>query len=522
MLNFKEWLEDPTKVRGLLVEAGVLEFNPASSTWIHKTMYLSTMGYITEDSLTSYLPIIIGGGQFSESLSLDGALSISFGDIEIDNANGAYDNWLDSTKYVWVNSPIKVYFGDNNTSAASLLDIQTNVFEKVFDGVIADIDCRNRTSLTLKVRDKLERLNTPLTEHKLGLTYNGGLATELEQPSKDAIRPVVFGEVHNSTPLLKDPSTLEYIFNEGISEELIEVRDNGVPVIVGNKNLTLGTFKLLYPSKGSITASVQGTLNSVNISANGAFTSTYVNTVASLIASICMRYGNDISKLLPEDIDFNNLISFNSSNPQSVGIVISDRENVLNVCTLIANSVGAQLYFNRLGKLQLLKLGTYTSDASIAINNSDIVHGSLEISNRSQVVASTKVGYCKNWTVQAGLLTGIPMSHKTMYSEEWYSKTAVDEAIKTIYKLNAEPVQKDTLLLNGTEAADEALRLNEFYKVPRVTYRMTCAARLLNTKLGQQVTLTHNRFGLTSGKTGQVISVSPNWLNSTIDIEVLI
>ena len=520
MLNFQEWLESPARIRGILVEAGVSAFNTGTSLWEDKVIYLSNTGYVTSDSLTTYLPLIIGGGQFSESLSLEGSISMSFGDIEISNANGEYDSWLDSTKYVWVNKSIKVYYGDTSQNSANLLDVQNNTFEKVFDGIIADLDSSSRTSLNLKVRDKMERLNTPLTENKLGNTYYAGLGTG--QSTQDNIRPLVFGEVHNVTPTLLDPSTLDYIFNDGVTERLIEVRDNGVPITLGTTNLTLGTFRLLYPSTGAITASVQGTTNSVNLSLNGVNITGYSDTVAKLIATICMRYGNINSRLLATDIDFTNLQAFNTLHPQGVGIIISDRENILNVCTLLANSLGAQIYFNRLGQLQLLKLGTYSVGTPTSITDADILQGSLSISSRSQVVAATKLGYCKNWTVQPGLVTNIPMAHKTMYAEEWYTKTSVDEAVKLQYKLNAEPVQRDTLLLSGTDAQAEALRLNTFFKQPRVTYRMSGFTKLLNLKLGQEVVLTHSRFGLQSGKSGQVVSLSPNWLNSTIDIEVLV
>ena len=519
MLNFQEWLETPTKVRGILVEAGVSAFNTGTSLWEDKVMYLSNTGYLTSDSLTSYLPIITGGVQFSESLGIDGSISMSFGDIEVANPNGEYDSWLDSTKYVWVNKSVKVYYGDTSKDSSSLADIQTNTFEKIFDGIIADVDYGSRNTLNIKVRDKLERLNTPLTENKLGNTYFSGAGTN--QSNQDTIRPLIFGEAHNITPLLLDPSLLSYIFNDGISESLIEVRDNGIPVVLGSTDLAAGTFTLLRPSAGTITCSVQGTKNSSSI-VDGTSSSTYINTVAKIIATICMKYGNEGSRLLASDIDFNNLQTFEISHPQAVGVLVSDRENILNVCTFIANSVGAQLYFNRFGKLQLLKLGTYTTDTPINITSSDILLDSLAISARSTVVAATKIGYCKNYTVQSNLVTSIPMAHKTMFAEEWYSKTAIDSSVKTQYKLNSDPVQKDTAILSGTDAAAEALRLNNFFKQPRNTYRMTCSTKLLNVKLGQEVVLHSSRFGLDLGKSGQVVSLTPNWLKATVDIEVLI
>ena len=41
-------------------------------------------------------------------------------------------------------------------------------------------------------------------------------------------------------------------------------------------------------------------------------------------------------------------------------------------------------------------------------------------------------------------------------------------------------------------------------------------------KLGQGITLTHNRFGLNAGKLGQVITLAPNWANGTVNVEVII
>lgn len=517
MLDFQKWLENPNAIRSIFVELVVSAYNTTLLIWEDKTIYLSNTGYLTNDNLTNFLPIIIGGAKITENLSIDGSLSISFGDIEIYNSNGEYDTWLDSSKFVWVNKPIEIYYGDPLVSSTSIGVAYSTNFEKIFSGVIADIDSKSRNTLNIKIRDKLERLNTPLTESKLG-TYGvwaGG------QKNQDAINPIVFGEVHNITPLLIDPSTLEYKFNDGDSERLIEVRDNGIPITIGSTNISAGTFKLAYPSNGSITASVQGTTKSINLS-TGILTTSYVNTVAKLLALIVMQYGTAANRLTVDDIDFINLNAFDTLHSQSIGMAILDRENTLSVCASLAASIGAQIYFNRLGKLQLLKLGTYSTDAIVNITDADILFHSLEISNKTTVIAATKIGYCKNWTVQPGIVTNIPMSHKTMFAEEWFSETVVDSLVKTQYKLNNDPVQKDTFLLTSIDASNEAARLNNYFKQPRTCYKMIGTSKLLSLKLGQEVLLTHNRFGLSNGKSAQVISLSPDWLNSTIEIEVIV
>ena len=798
MTYSQAWLEDPTAIRGVLVEATVYDVVAAAEI----VVYLSNIGYMTEDSLTSYLPIIRGGVSFTERLDIDGGASMSFGDISISNYNGDYDTWLDVDKYIWCNRPIKVYIGDPQWVCANLASVRDK-FELVFDGLISDIDTKDRESLDFKVRDKLERLNTPITENTLGSygTWVGG------QSNMETIKPLIFGEVFNVEPLLIDNANSEYMLCDyythvwvssttvttnlitcdstqslvigsvitfgdsnttattaigGITpntvyyvktitssttftiattsslvttvvlsnasnlklvgrmptttrpiEAVIEIRDNGIPIYnkdsllgystyltstnssyalattviktssvgnvitaastsgfvpgmaitfsggvvgglatattyyikqvytnteftissvealtstvtlttalvtvtcnaaislanvivcasatevrpdkkivfstsiggllantvyyvkrvyistvltptiftvsstIGGAAVTLttvtapvNTITALVPSVlvyldtgrfilnnkpvGTLTASVQGLKNSVSFPAPTVpvpipipvlSNNTYTNNIASIIAVIVTQYGKPETKLTIADLDSINFYNFSTAFTQAVGINISDRTNVIEVCNQILSSVGSQLYITRQGLLQLLTIGIPTSDASVAITTSDILHHSLSISQKIEAKPSVNLAYCKDWTVQTGLLTAIPQSHKDLLATEWYNKIYTDNALKTKYKNNAVPEQKETLLLVGSEAATEATRLTNLYSKPKFVYKFTGIARLLSLKLGQAVTLTHPRFGLSAGKTGQVLSLSPNWLKSTIDVEVLI
>jgi len=518
MAYSQEWLESPTAIRGVLVEVTVKDV----VNGIDVTKYLSNIGYLTEDAITSYLPVIAGTVQVTETLSIDGSTSMSFGDIEILNVNGELDDWLDSTKYIWVNRNIQIYYGDPSWVCTNLASVHAT-FEKVFDGVVADIDSKAANRLNIKVRDKLERLNTAITEHKLGTygTWGSG------QTNQDTIIPLVFGEVHNVQPLLIDPSQLEYSVNDGSTERLIEVRDNGMPIfnntvyMGASVNLTTGKFKLSRALAGTCTVSIQGVKQSINLS-TGNLLATYNNNIANLVALIVTQYGKSSTRFSSTDLDLVNLNNFATSNTQSVGIVVTDRTNVLVACQQLADSIGAQIFMTRKGLLQLLRLGVPTSDTSVSITSSDIIFNSLSITNRSLVVSSTSLGYCKNFTVQDPLLTAIPTNAKDLFAKEWLPVTVTDTSVNNNYLLSTDPIQKDTALQIGTEALAEATRLNNFFKVPRTTFTFTGTAKLLSLKLGQQVTLTHPRFGLSQGKTGQVIGLTPNWSTSTIVIEVLI
>lgn len=515
----QSWLESSASIKAIFVEAYY-----RNSSGVDTPVYLSSAGYMLVNSSIIFDPIIKSGVSLSESLSPDGNINFSFGDIELHNINGDLDSWLNPTQRIWVNRPIKIYLGDPSWSVSDLATFRTT-FQLIFDGLISDVDSKNKNSINIKLVDKLQRLNSPLTEDKLGTygTWAGG------QSNKDDIKPIVFGEVHNFEPMLIDPSQLEYQINNGDTEELIEIRDNGVPLYTPGQSLTsgatvtlsIGKFKLTKSLAGTCTVSVQGLKKAANFTTSS-IDSIYTNNIAKIIGVIVTQYGKASTRFSFSDIDVANFLAFSTANTQPVGIVINDRANVLSICQELAASVGAQLYVNRIGQLQLLKFGEATSDTSVAITASDMLFDSLSISNKLDIIASTKIGYCKNWYVQDNLLTGIPEDHKELFSKEWLTYTTTDPTITTNYKLDTDPEQTDTLLLTTTDATNEATRRNNLYKTQRFIYKFTGISRLLSLKLGQPVTLTHSRFNLSSGVNGQVVGLSPNWLESTVEVEVLV
>ena len=534
------WLEDTNSIRCLLVELSVLDYantyGGTTGNGYAGTVYLGTTGYNLGDSTISYLPYLTNSFQTSQNMSLDGSLSLTFGDLEVQNPNGDFDSWLDNTKFIWANQAVKVYFGDPRWISTTKNDVYVN-FELVFDGIIQEIDSKSRETVNLKIADKLQRLNSPLSEDKIGITgtWAGG------QPNSDTIKPIAFGEAFNMTPELIDPANLQYQFNASAAELVIEIRDNGVPIytdaLVYNSqgvtnpdarpnnatiDLTTGKLVLTKPLAGAITCSVQGVKNSINLSTGVLQTGTYKNNIANLIALIVTQYGNANLRLsATTDLDLKNLADFELANPQPVGYLVTDRTNVLEVCQNLAASIGAQIYMSRTGKLQILRLAV-PSSAKKEITDNDILHHSLSISTKTDVVAASKIAYSKNWTTQTDLLSNILGAHRTMFATDWYTETKTDTTVKATYKLYADPQQKETYLLQQSDAQAEAQRLLDYFKTPRIVYKFTATSKLLTLILGQSVILTHNRFGLTTGKLGQVIGLNQNWVAGTVDVEVLV
>jgi hypothetical protein len=522
------WLESPTSIKRIFIEVQVYNVITTQT----ENLYLSNTAYATNDSSIIFNPIVRGGVTVSQSLNITSfQASITDGDIELENNMGEYDNWLDSTKYIWYNRPIKVYLGDPFWTSTDWSNFLTK-FKLIFNGIVADIDSKGIYSLNIKLRDRLQKLNTSITESTMdGL---GDLSTT--EDLSTTMRPIILGEVYNISPKLIQPGNLKYCLHGGTIEDIIEIRDNAVPLYTtgigwyyntipptGVIDLTESSFSLVSQPAGTITCSVQGDKRSINLT-SGALETSYVNNVPSIIALILTQYGTVDSKITSADIDLLNFASVAIDRYQAVGIYITSRENILTICSGLAASIGAQLLTDLEGKVQLLTLGIYnTLGVTISsITEDDMLAGSFEISYRTGITGATKLGYCKTWSTQAGLLTAIPEDHKSLFNDTVEYAKAVDTNICTLYKLPTEVEPRDTYLINKAEAEAEATRINNYYKVPHTVYKFKGFANLFPLKLGQQVSLTHNRFGLSSGKTGQVVSLEYDWINSYITVGVII
>lgn len=484
--EFLSWVSSPSSMKCILVEVVV---NVGGSD---TTRYLSNCNYVTRPTDTPanqvYLPVLAGSVSITEKLNIEGSASLSFGDIELVN-NGELDTWMND---VWNNRSIKIFVGDVTWIRSD--------FRQIFDGTVNRLDSRARNTLNIALRDKLERLNTAMSDTRLGGTTD----------NKDRLIPLCFGEVHNIEPLLINPSTLTYQVHNGAIESIIEVRDNGVPVTF-TPNLAAGTFTLAATPAGVITASVQGDKTG----------GTYRNTIGALIPFIVTTYGKSIDRFTTSDIDTSQVSTFSAANSQPVGLYLTERTNVLEVCAMLASSVGAQVVMSRTGLLRILKISLSSFGTPTVVTADNMIMNSLHPSERLDVRAAVKIAYAKNWTVQTNLQTGIPEAHKNLFEQEWLSTTQTDSTVATLYRLNTEPEQEDTLLLTTTDASTEATRRLNIWKVQRNIWTYDGTPDLMLETLGNYQTLYNSRFGMQYGITGQIVGISQDWASAKVTFDIL-
>lgn len=489
--EFKAWLADPNAERTILFET------VANVNGVDVSRYLCTRGFVSSQwdspANTPYLAVVVGGIEFTARIALDGGSAVGFGDIELDNTNGDLDSWLND---IWHNKPCRAYIGDVKWARMD--------FRMIFDGVLAGADSVNRNRFNLLVRDKLARLDNPISEVKLGGTG----------PKADTLVPVTFGEVHNVTPILEDGATLKYKFHVANSEACIEVRDAGVPLADTQFSYFPLTANVQLQQKpyGDITLSVQGDK-----------TDGYKNRVAPLASHVLRNYGTEPQmRFTVNDIDEANFSQFDLLNPQPVGLYADSRMTVRDCVDAFAASVGARLSMSFTGKARLVKIALPPTGTPLSITESDMVAGSLQIADRLPVRASVKVAYCKNWTVQTNLPGLIPEEHKNLFNEEWLYASASDPDVAADYGLWEEAEPEQTLLLRKIDAQAEAGRRLNLRKVQRTVYEFVGFADLLFLDLGTPIMLRHWRFGLDDGVLGQVISVAVDWVKLRVRVGVLV
>lgn len=488
--QYTAWLSDDKAARCILVEVVV------RISGIETTLYLSTMPY--ESGGQVYKPVVVGNSvQITERLSLTGDSTLNFGDIEIVNGTnkdgtGKLDNWL-STSHIWTNRSCNAYIGDVNWDRAD--------FRPIFIGVTEDIDSRDNTRLNIKIRDKLERLNTPVTEEKLG-----GVT-----PNKNRLKPLCFGRCFNVSPLLVNTSTLEQMVHNGQIEDIVEVRSNGAPAGV-SKDLANGEFTpTVNPQGTKVTADVQGAKPS----------GVYLETIVDIIQHLVTNYGEPNTRFSAGDLDSTNLSAFDTAHPDLVGVYLPNRANLLSVCNDLAASVGAQMVMSREGELQLHQITLPPAGTPTEIRAKDMLDGTLHISDRPLVQGAISLRFAKNYSVQEDLDTRIPQDDKDDFEQEWLTVTSENATVKSNYRLDAEPEPIETNLVVESEAQTECDRLLSLWETQRHVYTFDARPWLLELRIGNPVTIYHPRFGLSGGKTGMVIGMSMNWFNTIVKVDVL-
>lgn len=483
------WLNTPGHIKCILADITEVGNSPVSD------FFLSNMAYYGNNQ--SYNAAIIGGLSFGESLNTSGQASLSFGSLDFVNTGGIHDEYL---QYVWSKRPIKVYLGDPSWPKDD--------FVLIFDGLVQDITAPSENTLSFTLFDKLQRLNDPISERTLA-------DTSYSQNTLSTILPQLFGEAFNLQPLLVDNGSTAglgqvYMVHDGEINGLIEVRDNGVPIAVTPANNS-GTFTLLTKPFGTITCSAQGK-------------TPYTNTVSGIIKQLVTGYGTVENRFTNSEVSFDD---FTNNSP--VGFYCNERTNILDACNQLAKSLNANLICPSIvvtdgvvsnSKLRLVEIKQPTGTPKYYLDDNNMVINSLSITQMFPVKPSVKLGYCKNYTVQANVSGGLNPASK--FDEQWLYVDQVNSTKKSLYRDSGSVTEEETLLITTTGAEAEASKRLTLWQDQRYIVSADYLPHLMFVQLGDTVQISSARFGLSSGKLGLVYSVTRNWTTGLVNIGVLV
>lgn len=494
------WLNSANHVKCILVD--ISEVRNQTNT-ADTTFYFSSLPYTPE-----YNPILQSGLSFTESLSIDASISISYGTIELDNTAGHSDSLL---TYVWKRRPIKIYLGDPSWTKSD--------FVLIFDGLVEDLISTNENSLTISLFDKLQKLNDVLQTRAIkDLSYSESITTST---TRDTVLPLLFGEAFNLQPLYVDNGSTAntgkiYKVHDGNIDDIIEVRDNGVPVPI-IKKLSTGEFETASNPQGVLTCTARANATSIC-------------TVPELIKIIVKNHGNTTNRFVDADIDFSAV----SGNTSKVGLYCKDRLNILDACSQLAKSINAGLVCSSISitgtnlsnyqvttsKLKLIELKAPTGTSKWNLTDDYMVEGSLSIRETFPVKPTVKLAYCKNYTIQQTVSEGLnPGSN---FSEEYLYITNTLAQEQILYRDTGSVEEETTALLITSEASAEAQKRSQLWGTQRFLINATYLPQFIFVQLGDIVSITSNRFSLSSSKQGIIYSVTRNWLTGLVDIGVLV
>ncbi|ALG67866.1 hypothetical protein [Beggiatoa leptomitoformis] len=471
-------------------------FNPQTS--VVERHFIATAPYISKPTdaraNTSFYECIVNKPTVSRELSgaFDGIIKTNTDALTVKNFANERDDWLMQSFGM---RRYRMWVGSKNQALDTLTQIAYGYIAR--EGITTS----GETQLSIPFRDATEILDNPLQTNTYTQTH-----------IKNQIYPDVFGTVFNIEPICIDTALLIYQFHSGSSNALTAVRDGGIGLTLGidytDVDLQNSTFRLIQPVKYRLTCDVQGA------TWNGQF----VQTVGDIINYVLVNR-------LPE-LELVNLAEFNYLCPQPVGIYIKEKMTFKTLFNKLLSSIGAFAITDNEGRLSLKRFGDVTGNPVINIPKNDIVQGSMELAKRIPPVASLRLGYKKNYTVQAdSFAEDLTEAERQPFKQEWLiaqtSNTGIEEQWREATLLESTGDITETCLVNELDAFAEASRRTVMYSRMRDVFKFKVYFNASLLPIGSEITIAYNRFGLAVATNVIVLSISAPLIGGSSEIGVL-
>jgi hypothetical protein len=450
-----------------------------------------------------YLPRLKTAGLLRRDITTPGRIygrtTPGYGFIELANADGALDGWLN---YGFDGRQCRILVGEDGAAYASMT--------VVLIGTMDQIQAPTASTLRLRIRDRLHELDKQVQTTAYGGTNALPAGVDGVDDLQGKLKPRAYGYCANTSPICVNTSRLIYQASDQALYSIPNCWDQGVGLTLGAAYSSQADMETTAPAAGAYRCWLAGGMFRLGSTPSGQVT---CNAVQYDITGTSGRAGSLISKIAQDmgiaagDVSSADVTALNTAAPYGdLGALIplDGRRTALEIMDFIAGSVGAWYGFDRLGVLRMKQLTSPVfGDDVMMFEAADILglqRQSSEDSGAGVPAWAIKVRYAPNYTVQSdGELAGsVSLTDRQWKRQEWRNSRSTDATIKNKHLLAGE-VEYDSACITLASMTSEANRRLALLKVDRGLYnlRLRLKTSLITTvDLGSIVRVDTTRFSM--------------------------
>lgn len=484
MSDFAAWLAQADAERVLLADIG------ARSGGVEVTRYVSTAAYATQPTdpvHTQYLERLKGAPAFERRASaiFAGRGEGGFGELEILNADGEFDAWLDD---VWQGRDVVLRLGDPAWQFAD--------FGVIITGKIETLTVRDEMTLSLVFRDRHAQLDDAVQQTLINTGSPAGSG-----PNDNRPQPLVWGAPLNVTPVLIDDTAHTYQVHDGaVIDPVSQLYIDGLASAAGlTKDAPGGKFDLTAAAAGAVTVDCSGEVDDGSPQA-------LRSLPGDIFDAIAARMGVTVGTH-----------TLNADAPYALGLYDDAGETAAALLDRLLPA-GWWYAFNRAGEL-VPRLLTPPGAAVLTIDDLE-TQGEIQLVIDAPVWRVTVAGG-RNWTPgDFGADSTVSEARRAFLNSEYSVRGVIeDQSIKADYP-DAQELDLQSAILSAADCQIEAQRLFDLFGVQRYRYAVTASLGPFQLELGDTVTLQDDRFGLAGGVACRVIGMRELLADNQVELEL--
>ena len=271
-----------------------------------------------------------------------------------------------------------------------------------------------------------------------------------------------------------------------------------------------GLLRLGSPPAGQVTADVT----------EGA--SAPMRTAGQLFTKVLQRAGK-----VGGDWSASDVTALDAALPAVTGFWTADPTTFADTLDLLAATAGGWWGVDATGVYRLKQLLAPSGTPVLSLTANDLLRplALLPVTDDSRGLPTWRstLRYSRNYTVQSGTaLAGVVADDRRNFlSLQWREARSEMVSVQATHRLAPE-VSEESLLLNASDAGTEVLRRQVLRSILRHRYELVLQLND-DTKaldLGDVVSLTHPRYGLSAGALFRIIGIEPDAMARTLTLQV--